>query len=211
MAVDNLDYEIGVLDIFCGIEVDDLTLVLGIENLLLHHALAHGCHLRAALGVDDGSHDVAAECRAYLQQQVLVLLACLGVSVVTDLKGGTVGGEAAVETRADTGTKVTTYAGGAHEASLWLDLAEQVDEHSGVGIGGVGRETLVLDLVETVDTVGEHLGVDIVELVAYGNSFELDVETVGEHTAFCKELKAHVGHTAIFVFEIYDNVVLVHG
>ena len=209
LAVDDFDYEVGVVDIFTGVELHDLALVRGVEDFFFHHALAHGCHLGTALGVDDGSHDVAAEGGAYLVEQVGVFLAGLGILVVADFEGGAVGGEAAVEARADTRAEVAAYAGGTHKAYLGLDFAEEVDEHCRMGVGGIGVEARVFDLVDHVGAVGEYLVFDAVELVADNEGFEFDAEAVGKHAALGKELEAHIGYAAFVVFAVYYQVVVV--
>ncbi len=86
MAVDDLDYEVFVLDIFRGFEADDLALVVSVADLFFHDALADCRHLGTAVGIDDGSDNIAAECRADLIKKVGVFLACLGVFVVTYFK-----------------------------------------------------------------------------------------------------------------------------
>ena len=99
MTVDNLDNEIGVRYIFVDVKVDDFTFVFGVVDLFFHHALAYCSHLRAAVGIDDGSDDVAAERRTNLIEQVGIFLACLGIFVIADFERCAVGGKTAVETR----------------------------------------------------------------------------------------------------------------
>ena len=67
MAVYDLYHKVRIAHILACLKVDHLTLVRSVKHLFLHHALAHGSHLRAALRVDDGSYDISAECRTYLQ------------------------------------------------------------------------------------------------------------------------------------------------
>ena len=98
LAVDDLHHQAGRVNVLVGVQIDDLALVGRVKDFLLHHALAHGSHLGTALGVDDGSNDVATECGTDLIQQVLILLALSGIGVVTDLQRGTVGRQAAVQT-----------------------------------------------------------------------------------------------------------------
>ena len=133
LTVDDFHHEAGRVDILVGVQVDDLALVVGVKNFLLHHTLTHGSHLGTALGVDDGGDDVAAEGGTDLVQQVLVLLALGCVGVVTDLQRGAVGGQAAVQARGNAGTQVTADGGGAHEAHLRLNFLEQGGNHAAVG------------------------------------------------------------------------------
>ena len=112
---------------FCGIVL--------VENLFLHHALAHRSHLRAVFGVDDGSDDVSAESWSYLIELLLVvfrdefsrLVLHLHVEV-SDFEFGAVGGESAEQCRGDTRAEVTSDDGSAHEADLRFLLFEEVDD-----------------------------------------------------------------------------------
>ena len=106
MTVEHLDYiEEFVLDIFGNFMPDDFALIVGIENFLLHHTLAHGSHLGTVFRVDDGSHDVAAESGTNLIELFGVVLgdgflvlveADIHVEVA-DFEFRTVGSEAGVE------------------------------------------------------------------------------------------------------------------
>ena len=66
MTVEYLYHKVLVAHILGGLEIDGLAFVLRVADLLLHHTLTHGGHLRAALGIDDSGHDVASEGRTYL-------------------------------------------------------------------------------------------------------------------------------------------------
>ena len=84
VAVDDLHYIIRLVYILGHVVVDDFTLVILVQDLFFHHTLAHRCHLWAVFGVDDGGHDVAAEGRTNLVEQVLIRLALFLVLVVAD-------------------------------------------------------------------------------------------------------------------------------
>ena len=139
----------------------------------------------------------------------MIFLAGLGVGVVSDFKGCAVGGETAVETRAYAGTEVAADASGAHQANLRFDFSEQVDKNRSVRVGCIGIQFFVGNLVNYIGTIGENLIFYTVELVADDNCFELDTKTVGEHSAFCKQLKADVCDFAFVKFAIYYEVVIV--
>jgi len=79
------------------------------------------------LGVDDGCHDVAAKGRTNLVKQVFVLSLADWVGVIANLQGGTVGGKTAGEARRDAWSQVATNHGSTHQADLWLDFLEKVD------------------------------------------------------------------------------------
>jgi len=159
------------------------------------------------VGVDDGGHDVTAESGTNLIEKVGIVFARFGVGVVADFEGCTVGGETAVEAGRNAGTEVAADAGGAHEADLRFNFLEEVDKDGCVGIGGIGIEAFVLNLVNGVDSVGEELFFDVVEFVAYNDGFEFDTEFVGKDAAFGEELKADIGNTAFVKLTIYDEIV----
>ena len=96
VALEDLHHEVGIGDIVFHLVADDIALVVDVEDLLLHHSLAHGGHLWAMLGVDDGGYDVASEGGEHLQQDVVIVLARRLVGVVAYGQGGAVGGEASV-------------------------------------------------------------------------------------------------------------------
>ena len=99
-------------------------------------------------------------------EQVVVIGLGFGVGVVTDFESGAVGGQARVECRGDTRTEVATDASSAHQSDLGLDFLEEVDKDSSVRVGSVGVETLVIDLIHGVGTVGEHLLLNAIEISA---------------------------------------------
>ena len=212
MAVDDFYYEIRVGHVFPGVEFDYLTFVGGIEDFFLHNTLAYGGHLRTAVGIDDCGHDVAAESRTDLVEQVLVFLAGLGILVVADYKRCAVGRKARMEAGGYARTEVSADACGAHQADLRLDFAEEVDEHGCVGVGGVGIEALVGHFIHYVGTIGEKLVFHPVEIVAYYDGLEFHAELRCELAAFGEKFEAYVGHFAVLKLAIYNEVVLIlHG
>ena len=66
VAFDDLHHKVGIGDIVLHLMADNRTLVMGVQYLLLHHALTHGSHLWTVLGVDDGSYHIAAKGGEYL-------------------------------------------------------------------------------------------------------------------------------------------------
>ena len=114
-------------NIFIDIGIDNLTGSLALVESFLHDARADGSHLRTVVGIDDRSDDIASESWADLIEKVLVGLAALVVCVRTDLKLGTVGGEAAGQRGRDPWAEVTTDDGRTHQADLGLLLLEQAD------------------------------------------------------------------------------------
>ena len=93
VAVDDLHGVGGGRDIVFGIGIYYLALGFALIESLLHHAGAHGSHLRTMVGVDDGCHDVSAESRTDGVEHVSVVLAALFVVVVADLQLGAVSGQ----------------------------------------------------------------------------------------------------------------------
>ncbi len=82
MTFDDFHYVIGVGYIFLHIMMDYFTFVVCCQNGFFHHSFANGCHLRTVFGVDNGSNDVATECRTNLIKQVLVDLAFFLIFVI---------------------------------------------------------------------------------------------------------------------------------
>ena len=96
MSVDNFDYAIGVAEVFLWVKVNDHAFIIGVAYFFFHHTFAHCRHLGTVFGVDDGGHDVAAEGRTNLVQQVGVILIGLGVVVVADFECRAVGSKSAM-------------------------------------------------------------------------------------------------------------------
>ena len=99
VTVEHVYHVVGLRHILAYFVLDDFTLVVGVENLFLHHSVAHCCHLWTVLRVDDCSDDGASECRTNLHELVLVVLvdelvALLHLHVeVVDFELGAVGGQ----------------------------------------------------------------------------------------------------------------------
>ena len=99
MALNNANGQISLADVIGHLMLNDLTLIVCLEYLVLHHALTYGRHLGTVVGVDDGGYDVAAECGTYLIEQVLIDLTCFLVLILTDLKVGAVSCKSATQGR----------------------------------------------------------------------------------------------------------------
>ena len=96
----------------------------------------------------------------------------LGVGVVADFELSAVGGQTAVESRRYTGAEVTTDACGSHQADLWLDFLEEVNQYGCMWVGCIGEEAFVGHFVNNVGAEGKNLIFHAVEFVAYNQCFE---------------------------------------
>ena len=74
MTVEYLYDIISLRYILAYLMLYDLTFVVRIENLTLHHTVANGCHLWTMFWVHDGSDDRTSECWTNLHQLLLVVL-----------------------------------------------------------------------------------------------------------------------------------------
>ena len=203
LTVDNRNDEVGIGDIFRDIEFHDFAFMGRVKNLFLHHTLAHGGHLRTALGIDNRCHDISAESGTYLIEQVFVGLRLFLVFKCSDFERSTVGRETAVQGRRYAGTEVATYAGGTHEAHLGFLLTEKIDEHRSMGLRGIGVETGVVSQIKGIDAIGEYLGSYLVELMSDDERFEFAVELIGQGTPLGEQFEADVGNNSVFYFAIY--------
>ena len=132
MALDDAHHVVGLRHELGNVFINDFAIVVFCHLLGLHHAAAHGGHLRTVVGVDNRGHDVAAESGTDLVEQAFVVLARLLVVVVADFERGAVGGKAAGERRADARPEVAADHRCAHEADLRLFLLEEVYENARV-------------------------------------------------------------------------------
>ena len=208
MTVEHSGYILGLGHEFGHILDDHFALVVGVEHLCLHHATAHGGHLRTVFGVDDGCYDVSAKGRTNLVEQVVIVLAQLLVVVGTNLQCGAVGGQTAVQSRAHTWAKVASHHIGTHQAYLWLLLLEQVYQHGSVGLGGIGCQSRCIKDVQAIHSVGEdllfHLSCDA---ASCGYGLQLHAQRVGQFAALGKQFLAHLSHLCAFYLAIYEYVV----
>ena len=97
MAVEHFHHIVLCGYVLCHLGIYHLALSIAVIEGLLHDTAAHGGHLRTVLGVDDGGHDIAAECRTNLVEQVVIVYALLLVVVVAYLKLRAVCGKTARE------------------------------------------------------------------------------------------------------------------
>ena len=128
---------------------------IAVGRLQGHHALAHGGHLRPLVVVDDRGDDVAAEGRANLQQQVLVLHLGLGVGHVADVQIGAVGRQAGPQRRGDAGGQIAAHRRGADDDDLRPVLLDQRRQHPGVRQRLIVGQPRMLGQVDAVDAVGD--------------------------------------------------------
>lgn len=93
MTVDDL-YGIGSrVHIFLHVRINDFALSLALVESFLHDTASYSGHLRTVVRVYDGGNDVTTECRAYLVEQMVVVLAAFLVVVFANLQLGAVGSE----------------------------------------------------------------------------------------------------------------------
>ena len=110
-----------------------------IEGSLLHNAGTHGGHLRTEAGADDGSHQMAAECRAgHLQVAVFHIELLLGqvdsgallqeidVLCSVDVQMGSISGQAGVQTSCAAGAQIAADVGCADQQDFGLVLVASV-------------------------------------------------------------------------------------
>ena len=208
VAVDHLHHISLCRHILANLGVNHLALGLAVILGLLHHSAAHGGHLRTVVGVDDGGHDVAAKRRAYLVEQVVIVLAGLLVVVVANLQLGAVGGESARERRRHAGTEVAAYHGCAHEAYLRLLLLEKVYENVGVGSRGVGEQPLAVEHEQLVNAIGQYLLLHLSLNSRSGNhGVQFHAQLCGQLAALGEQLLRHLGHSGALYLTIYEYVV----
>ena len=68
-------------NILANLWINDFFLAGTLIDSLLHHARADSCHLRTMVGVHDSSYDVTTKGRTNLIEQLLIVLATLGIVV----------------------------------------------------------------------------------------------------------------------------------
>lgn len=152
-AFDDAYDEIGVRSVFLVIHLFDDSFARGLGDLFFHHALAYGSHLRTAVRVDDRCDDVAAESRTNLVEQVFIDFAALVIGVRADFEARTVGRQAAVQCRRNTGTQIAAHRRSAEQCDLRLFFFENAADDCGVGQGPVRAEALGISDMDRVGTV----------------------------------------------------------
>ena len=207
MTLDNLHGQVAVLDI--ALPVDELHLagcrLCGV--LLAHDTLADGSHLRTVVRVDDGGDDVAAEGGTNLVEQVLVLLAALGVAVVADDQLRTIGRQTAVQRRRHARGEVAADARGAEEHNLGFLLLNQAAHDGRVGQRAERGQLLVVGHPYGVGAIAGQLLLHAGKILADNDRLELHAERRGQLAAFGQQFEAHVGDDAALGLDIYEYVV----
>ena len=198
MAVDDFYYIVRFGNIVGYIMFDDLTFIVSIQNLFLHHALAYGCHLRAVFGVHNRCHDVTAECGTDLVQQVLVGLTFFFVLVAADFERSTIGCQSAGQCGRYARTEVTTDDGCAHQADLRLFFFEQVDEDGRMGKGSVWEQARSVEYMKLVNAERQYLFFNACQIVSGGNSFQLAAQLISQFTTFGQEFETDIGNRSAF-------------
>ena len=206
-AFDDAYDEIGVRSVFLVIHLFDDSFARGLGDLFFHHALAYGSHLRTAVRVDDRCDDVAAESRTNLVEQVFIDFAALVIGVRADFEARTVGRQAAVQCRRNTGTQIAAHRRSAEQCDLRLFFFENAADDCGVGQGPVRVEALGISDMDRVGTVLGQFFFDAVEFGSDGERFELTAERVSQYPAFGQQLQRHIGHFAVLYLTIYEYVV----
>ncbi len=97
VAVDDGNYEVLLTYKVGHLMFHHFSLVMGIEDLLLHHPLTYCSHLWPVVGVDDPGYDVATKGGTDLIEQVFVDLTCLLLFMVANLERSTVGCESTAQ------------------------------------------------------------------------------------------------------------------
>ena len=174
-----------------------------VKGLHLHNAGTDGGHLRAEAGADDGSHQVAAECRAgHLQVGVLFELGVVHIDVGggaqevlvllnVDIQMGAVSSQAGVQAGCAAGAKVTAQVGSADQHDLRLLLHDEIAQSLGIAIGGVVLQQGAVDVVNAVSTVAaQSLEVSLGQAAAHNDAGQLNAQVIGQLAAFAQQLIA---------------------
>ena len=66
VAVDDFYHIVRLGHVLGNVVVDDFALIVGVQNLFLHHTFANRSHLRTTFRVHDRGHDISSECRTNL-------------------------------------------------------------------------------------------------------------------------------------------------
>lgn len=130
-------------------------------------------------GIDDGGHNVSAECGTDLVEQVLVRLAGFLILVAADFQLRTVGGQSAGQSGRYARAEVAADDGGTHQADLRLLFLEQVDKDGSVGQGSIGEKARSIEHVYTVYAEGQYLFFYTFEAGAGADGFQLAAQFVG--------------------------------
>ena len=208
VAVEHLYNEVCLGHVLSYVRVNHFALCLALVESLLHHAAAHGSHLRTVLRVDDSSHDVATESRTDLIEQVVVVNAALLVVVVADFKLRTVGCKTAGERRRNARTEVATDNSSTHERYLRLLLLEEVHKDVGVRSRCVREEALSVEDEELVDAVRQNLIFHLALDASAGNyGVKVYAELIGELASFGEKFLRHFLNLSAFYLAIYKYVV----
>ena len=208
VAVEHLHNEVCLGHVLGYVRVNHLALCLALIESLLHHAAAHGSHLRTVLRVDDSSHDVATESRTNLIEQIVVVNTTLLVVVVANLKLCTVGCKTAGERRRNARTEVATYNCSTHKRYLRLLLLEEVHKDVGMRSRCVREEALSVEDEELVNAVRQNLIFHLALNTSTRNhSVQLYAELVGELAALGEKFLRHFLNLSAFYLAIYKYVV----
>ena len=208
VTVENLRNILCLRHKLCHILYDDLTLVVGVENLGLHHARTDCSHLGTVLGIDNRCNDVTTEGRTNLIEQVLVGLAQFLVLVRTDFQSRAVGSQTAVQGRRNARSEVAAHNIGTHQANLRLFLLKQVHQHCSMRLRGVGSKALSIENVQLIHAVGENLALHLSRDTAAGShGFQLHTQRVGQLAAFSEQFLAYFGNLSAFKLTIYKYVI----
>ena len=159
------------------------------------------------VGVHDRRNDVAAEGRANLVQQILILRTGLRVLMVADHQLRTVGRQTAEQRRRYARGEIAADGGRTEKGDLGLLLLDQTAHHSRMGQRAERSELLVVGRPHGIGAVfGQLLG-DIAQIMTQYDGFELHAERRGQLTAFGQQLQTHVRRYSVFEFYIYKYII----
>ena len=188
--------------------LDDAARAVVGRRLQGHHALAHGGHLRPLVVVDDRGDDVAAEGRANLQQQILVLDLGLRVGDVADVQVGAVGRQAGPQRRGHARRQVAAHRRGADDHDLRPVLLDQRGEHLGVGQGLVVGQPRMVGQIDGVDALGDQSLGQRADAGARQHGAGLHAQPIGQFAGLAAEFQRHVVQRAVFLFGEHPDFAL---
>ena len=207
LTVDDLHREVRVRDHL--LPVDRLHLArAGLCGVLLaHHALADGRHLGTVVGVHDRRNDVAAEGRANLVQQILILRTGFRVLMVADHQLRTVGRQTTEQRRRYARSEIAADGSRTEKGDLGLLLLDQTAHHSRMGQRAERSELLAVGRPHGIGAVFGQLLSDVAQIMTQYDGFELHAERRGQLTAFGQQLQTHVRRYPVFEFYIYKYII----
>ena len=197
MALNDAHHVVGLRHELGNVFINDFAIVVFCHLLGLHHAAAHGGHLRTVVGVDNRGHDVAAESGADLNE----------ISILIHIKNSAVCCQTGVHTCCNTGSQLSAHCGCTDQNSRRFLFFDKIFKYGGIGLDHKTGQLFIIVNKYFVHTVMKQFLALSFQMTADKQRINRMIDFCSQFPSLADEFHGHRMNLPIHVIHIYGDSV----